>query len=119
MEFTGFENCGNSPKNTLLAEWERALALGDEAAMRAVLTADVALENGARTTTGIEEVMAELARLRGDLTHAHLDMAVTHGREGAAGGSWTRGSATSHVAHLFRFASAKGTALNWIRVVHG
>ncbi|WP_110589804.1 hypothetical protein [Microbacterium suaedae] len=118
MELTGVENCGNSPKNTLLAEWEGALAVGDENGVRVVLTADVVLEIGARTLSGIEEVTAELLRIRGDLTRAHLDMAVTHGKEGAAGGSWTRGSDTTHFAHLFRFATAKGTALSWIRVVH-
>ncbi|WP_221584987.1 nuclear transport factor 2 family protein [Microbacterium sp. G2-8] len=117
MEFTGLENCGNSPKNTLLAEWEQALALDDSAGIRAVLTDDVTLEHAGGSAHGIEDVVAELARIRGDLTRAHLDMAVTHGKEGATGGSWTRGSATIHIAHLFRFSSAKGTAISWIRVV--
>lgn len=119
MEVTGVENCGNSPKNALLAAWERALALGDEAAVRAVLADDVVLERLDVEHRGADSVMAALIALRGSLTAAHIDMAVTHGREGATGGSWARGSDSHHFARLFRFANAKGTSLSWIRVVEG
>lgn len=117
MEVTGVENCGNSPKNALLAAWEHALAVGDATGVRAVLADDIELEHAGDSVRGIDAVAAALADLRGALTAAHIDMAVTHGREGATGGSWIRRSDSHHFAHLFRFANAKGTALSWIRVV--
>ncbi|MGO2110776.1 MAG: hypothetical protein ACTH31_04115 [Pseudoclavibacter sp.] len=122
MQVTGVENCGNSPKNAAIANWERALATGDLAVVRALLDQSIRLEimtgSPERVVLGADDAFAALDALRAPLTAAHLDGAITHGKEGAAWGTWTVGDRTVHFAHAFGFATAKGDRLARVRLVH-
>ncbi|GGD24881.1 hypothetical protein GCM10010915_01000 [Microbacterium faecale] len=121
MDYVGPENCGNSPKNLLLADWERALAYAEWDDVAAVLDDEMVLEvavaGGFETLSGRDAVVERLRSVRGDLTRAVVDSAISHGKEGAAWGSWTISGAEVPFAHAFRFTSAAGKRLASIRVV--
>lgn len=121
MDFTGLENCGNSPKNLRLAEWERAFALGEWDDVAALLGDDIVLEVATPreldTAHGRDAVLALLREARDHLTGADLGAAITHGKEGATWGTWTSAGGVVHFAHAFRFANTTGTRLAWIRIV--
>ena len=123
MKYTGPEDCGNSPKNLLLADWERSLAHGDWDEVAAVLADDVVLEvtapGGLETSRGSAAAVERLRSVRGDASHAVVDSAISHGKEGAAWGSWTVSGVEVPFAHVFRFTSAAGKRLAWIRIVNG
>lgn len=115
------ENCGNSPKNLRLAQWERALALGEWDDVAALLADDIVVEvahdGGLETTSGNDAVLDRLRRVRGELTAADIGAAISHGKEGATWGTWTSADGSIHFAHAFRFANTTGTRLAWIRIV--
>lgn len=121
MEFTGVDDCGNSPKNLRLAQWEEALALGRWGDASALLADDVRLEvaaSGALDVTTGAEVLDRLRDIRGELTGGAVEAALTHGRVGATWGSWQQPDGAVHFAHAFRFATVKADRLAAIRFVH-
>ncbi len=122
MEFTGVDDCGNSPKNIRLAQWERSLALGAWDEVVALLADDVrllvAVAGRVEETNGRDAVRERLREVRGDPASGALDGAITHGRLGAAWGSWARADGDVQFAHAFRFTTTTATALALIRLVH-
>ncbi|WP_162893080.1 hypothetical protein [Microbacterium halotolerans] len=121
MEFTGVEDCGNSPKNLRLARWEHSLALGEWDEVAAMLTDETRLEVASRgaldATTG-SDVLDRLRDIRDELTGGAVEAALTHGREGATWGSWQRPDGQVQFAHAFRFATVKADRFALIRFVH-
>lgn len=129
MEFTGVEDCGNSPKNLRLAQWERSLALGEWDEVASMLTDETRLEIASRGTLEVAsrgtlditvgaDVIDRLRDIRSDLSGGAVEAALTHGREGATWGMWRRPDGQVQFAHAFRFATVKADRFAMIRFVH-
>lgn len=121
MEFTGVEDCGNSPKNLRLAQWERSLALGEWDEVASMLTDETRLEIASRGTLDAAvgaDVIDRLRGIRRDLSGGAVEAALTHGREGATWGMWRRPDGQVQFAHAFRFATVKADRFAMIRFVH-
>ncbi|WP_105567507.1 hypothetical protein [Microbacterium halophytorum] len=121
MEFTGVEDCGNSPKNLRLAQWERALALGAWGDVAAMLSDDTRLEiavHGSLDAVTGGDVSDRLRDIRGELVGGAVEAALSHGREGATWGVWRRPDGAVQFAHAFRFATVKADRFALIRFVH-
>lgn len=121
MEFTGVEDCGNSPKNLRLAQWERSLALGEWNEVAAMISEDTQLEVASRGTLDITvgaDVIDRLRDIRSDLSGGAVEAALTHGREGATWGMWRQPDGQVQFAHAFRFATVKADRFAMIRFVH-
>lgn len=122
MDFTGVDDCGNSPKNIRLAQWERSLALAAWDEVVALLADDVrvlvAVAGRLEEVSGRDAARDRLRDLRGELTSGALDGAITHGRVGAAWGSWTGPDGDVQFAHAFEFTTTTATSLALIRLVH-
>lgn len=98
MEFTIPENCGNSPRMTIVAELARAWGEEDRSHV------DEWLEADASWTVYPEEMPRGFERL-------WLQNVVTHGRVGSCDGVAVRPDGSRvRFAHFFQFASTAKTA---------
>lgn len=121
MEFIGVEDCGNSPKNLRLAQWERSVALGEWLEVAEMITDETRLEvavRGALDSTVGAGIVDRLSSIRGDLVGGAVEAALTHGKEGATWGSWRRPDGQEQFSHAFRFATAKADRFALIRLLH-
>jgi len=111
-------DCGNSPKNRLAANTEIALARGDTAFLREVLSSDVRWQIiGEPMREGREEVIqALIQRARNeDIREIIIAHAISHGKNGAVNGSMTRADGTRvDFCTFFTFSNAKGSAIRAI-----
>lgn len=98
MEFTIPENCGNSPRMTIVAELARAWGEDDRSHLDEWLEAEASWE-------------LHPAAVSGGFTSLWLENVVTHGRVGSCDGVAVRPDGSRvHFAHFFEFASTAKTA---------
>jgi hypothetical protein len=111
------EDCGNSPKNTLLQNMAIAFARGDVDFILSVVTDDIRWDIvGDRVIQGKGDLDEALRRAPGgeaaELTVLHV---ATHGKAGAVNGTLkTVNGTTIAFCDVVEFGNAKGTNLKEI-----
>ena len=111
------EDCGNSPKNTFVANLSIALALGDSAFVLDSVSGDIRWHRiGTQPHQGKDALALALAQVASEppeeLTILH---AVTHGRAGAVNGTFIlRNGDKRAFCHIFELNGAKGTSVKEI-----
>ena len=106
MEITIPEDCGNSPRMTIVAEIAAAWAAGEDASVRAWLTQDAQW-----TLVGADDPPAEgyvpppMVADSGEILTV-----LNHGRLAACDGYLRRGSERVDFCHVIRFAGTTKTA---------
>ena len=113
-------DCGNSPRNILVAELAVALALGDGKAIRARVTDTVTWQvAGGAPNVGVEAVVAAaatMARKRPEtVTILH---AISHGKTGAVHGSLSYGKLTVQFVDLIELTGAAGKKATQVTSFH-
>ncbi|MDK2982368.1 MAG: hypothetical protein PWQ55_2715 [Chloroflexota bacterium] len=115
LKVTQSPDCGNSPKNRLVADTTIALAGRDGAFLERTLSEDVRWEVvGGAVVTGRAAVLQALAEMLPDqaIREISLTHAISHGKQGAVNGSLTRVDGTQvDFCTFYTFSSAKGTAI--------
>jgi hypothetical protein len=102
-------DCGNSPKNLAVQEIAIRLETADGAALARWLGDGASWSPpGAARLQGSVAVLKHLARRRTTPVNIIVELALSHGRAGAASGTITRASGeVVRFAHVIRFSSAK------------
>lgn len=110
-------DCGNSPKMTLLKEFNIAFIKGDTETILDQVTEDISWELvGGWKLEGLEAFKAELDKMKDTtLTEATIERVVTHGKEGAANGILIGENGKKYAfADFYEFNSAKASRIKSI-----
>lgn len=111
------ENCGNSPKNLFLRDFNIAVAKRNFSVVHKSLAEDVSWElfepSGQKKVTGRENVLREYKEsLVLVPAEFFIDIVITHGYHGAVNGRIKASKGTKYVfSDFYEFSSAKGTAI--------
>ena len=102
--------CGNSPKNQLVEELAIALIMGDQEKVKQWLTeqATIRLIGDSSFTNGHADAAAV-----DDVKQITIEHAISHGKIGAASGTWSTGDGSTFAfSDQYEFSSAKGTQVS-------
>lgn len=115
VKITQPENCGNSPKARLLAEFNAAFARGDSDWLLAHVTDDVHWRMVGQEEAHGKAAFAEMAAGAETLAEIGVTGIITHGRTGAVEG-WMRMKDGRRFAfcETYTFSSAKGETVRAI-----
>ena len=110
-------DCGNSPKMSLLKEFNIAFIEGDTETILNHVTEDISWELvGGWKLDGLEAFKAELEKMKDTkLAEATIDRVVTHGKEGAVNGILIGENGKKYAfADFYEFNSAKASRIKSI-----
>ncbi|MGG6230459.1 nuclear transport factor 2 family protein [Tenacibaculum sp. SDUM215027] len=110
-------NCGNSPKMTLLKEFNIAFANGNMEFLTENVTDDIVWSIvGDRKIEGKKEFIEELKKIKEkEVTELTLKQILSHGKEGAVNGTIKMQNGKKHAfSNFYFFKGAKGAKIKLI-----
>jgi hypothetical protein len=114
------EDCGNSPKNLFLRDFNVAVARGDFSFVKQHITEDITWhlfeQAGQKEITGSDNVLDEFTHNLVIVPDEFIiDTIITHGHDGAVNGRIEAKDGNSYVfSDFYRFNSAKGAKVKTI-----
>jgi len=111
-------DCGNSPKNTFIRDFNIAFAAGDLAKLSAMVSDDVTWEIiGDNIYSGKHTFIAAVEKMKcQELLEFTLDTAVSHGTTASASGSMVIKNGIQFLfSDVYEFSSVKGDQIKVIK----
>jgi hypothetical protein len=110
------KDCGNSPRQTFLKEFNIAFAKGDADYLIAHVSDSIAWHiHGKKTVSGKDAFSQEIKSMKDNVADEMiLHGIITHGKQAAAHGELIIGGLTYAFCDVYQFAGAKGTILKEI-----
>ncbi|TJZ49429.1 nuclear transport factor 2 family protein [Sphingobacterium olei] len=111
-------NCGNSPKNTFVKDFNVAYTKGDIDALGSMVSDEVTWELlGNKVISGKAEFIKALEEMKKkEVLECTVETAISHGKSASASGRMTMSDGDTYAfADIYEFSSTKGNQIKHIK----